>query len=39
MKIRLLALICLLAVMLSGCSYLLVEQAPVQVGPSTFQSE
>jgi len=32
MKIRLAALICLIALLLSGCSYFLVEEAPVQVG-------
>lgn len=32
MKIRLAVLVCLVAVLLSGCSYWVVEEAPVQVG-------
>lgn len=39
MKIRLMLLVCMLAVMLSACSYWVIEEAPVQVGQSTVQSE
>lgn len=38
MKIRLAALICLIACLLSACSYWVVEDAPMQVGPSTVQA-
>lgn len=37
MKIRLAILIGLMAVLLSGCSYWLVEEAPVQIGSPVMQ--
>lgn len=39
MKIRLAALICLIALLLSGCAYFLVEEAPVQVGSAVVQEK
>ena len=39
MKIRLAALICLIALLLSGCGYWVVEDAPVQVGSSVIQEK
>ena len=39
MKIRLAILICLISCMLSACGYWVVEEAPVQVGPSVVQAE
>lgn len=38
MKIQLALLLALLAVMLSACGYWVVEEAPVQVGSSVYQS-
>ena len=38
-KIRLAALVILTAALLTACSYWVVEEAPVQVGQSTIQSE
>lgn len=39
MKIRLAALLCLIALLLSGCGYWVVEDAPVQVGSAAVQGE
>lgn len=39
MKIRLAALICMIALLLSGCAYFLVEEAPVQVGSAVIREK
>ena len=38
-KIRLAALLLIITLLLTACSYWVVEEAPVQVGQSTIQSE
>lgn len=37
MRVRLLALLILLAVLLSGCGYWVVEERPVQIGSAIAQ--
>ena len=39
MRMKLALLLAVLAVLLSGCSYMLVEESPVQVGSPSIQLE
>lgn len=38
MKLRLFCLLCILSILLTGCGYWLVEEAPVQVGSAIVQT-
>jgi len=38
MKIRLVLLVCVLSLLLTGCGYWVVEDAPVQVGSSLVRT-
>ena len=39
MKLKLALVLAVLAMLLSGCGYMLVEEAPVRVGSPSVQSE